>query len=221
MTQNKTRIVFGGLIVAAIIIAIYFYRTNPYIIKNLIAYIQESGSIGIFIYICLHILAPVFFLPALPLTMSAGLLFGAFWGTVYASIGLTLGAAASFLVSRYLFADYFKKKIHNKTINKINQKIAVNGWQAVIVTRVLLLMPSIILNYTFGITDIRFLHYLLSTLVSMIIISLTFTMFSSGLSDLVDGRISFQLIAGIAILVIFNLFVKFYKQKKGGDNLKG
>ncbi len=45
------------------------------------------------------VLSPI---PSLPLDMLAGRVFGPYWGTLYAAMGATLGAIASFMITRLL-----------------------------------------------------------------------------------------------------------------------
>lgn len=186
--------------------------------NEVIAWIRSMGLLAPIIYIIIHTLAPVFFIPALPLTISAGIIFGPVYGVIYASIGLTLGAMLSFTTARYAIKGLFPKNIDNKMIIKIDQNISKYGWQSVIITRVFLLLPSIIVNYTYGITNIKFWHYTISTFISMIIISLAFVPLSSSIPEIIKGDISYRFFIGLAIFILFAFTVykrkKNYKQKK-------
>lgn len=53
------------------------------------------------VYTVLEVLA----LPAIPLTMTAGVIFGTIPGTMVVSVASTLAAAFSFLIARYLARD--------------------------------------------------------------------------------------------------------------------
>lgn len=210
----KNLMVLLTIIIITIVLAITIDKNS---INKLIAWIRSMGLLAPIIYIIIHTLAPVFFIPALPLTISAGIIFGPVYGVIYTSIGLTLGASLSFTTARYAIKGLFPTNIDNKIINKINDNISKYGWQSVIITRVFLLMPSIVVNYTYGITKIKFWHYAISTFVSMIIISLAFVPLSSSIPDIIKGDISYRFVIGLAIFISFTfaLFIrkKFLEQK--------
>ncbi len=166
-------------------------------VRSLIA---SYGALAPIIYISLHAIAPVIFLPALPLTLLAGVLFGTWLGIAYAAIGLTIGAALSFLLSRYLLNDWLSNKIKNKHWEKINNRITSEGWKVVVICRIFLLLPSIILNYAFGLTAISFKQYIISTFFCMLVIATAFTPIASSIFDLWAGKITAELIAGVVVL---------------------
>ena len=55
-------------------------------------WVETLGVLGPPAFIGCYVLTAVAFVPALPMSVLGGLLFGPLWGTVYASIGSTLGA---------------------------------------------------------------------------------------------------------------------------------
>lgn len=62
----------------------------------------RRGFMGYVAYVLLYAGLEVLALPAIPLTMTAGALFGVAPGTITVSVAATLGATISFLISRYL-----------------------------------------------------------------------------------------------------------------------
>ena len=65
------------------------------------ARIDDLGAWAPVVFIVGYVIAVVAFVPALPLTILAGLAFGTAWGTVYVAIAATTGACLSFLIARY------------------------------------------------------------------------------------------------------------------------
>ncbi len=198
------------------IISLYIFTSGIFLeidTNKINDWISSYGIWAPIIYILMHTLAPVFFIPALPLTIAAGVLFGPIYGIVYTSIGLTLGACGSFLISRYITSEFLDNRINHKTWNTINKNIDKFGWQSIIITRIFLLMPSIILNYVYGLTTIRFSHYALSSFFCMIIISIIFIPLSSSIPHLIQGNLPATFIIGISILIISQLII-FYIRKK-------
>ena len=59
------------------------------------------GALAPVVFIAGYVLAVVFFVPGLPITVLGGVAFGPVWGTLYVWIAATIGAALAFLVARY------------------------------------------------------------------------------------------------------------------------
>ena len=113
-------------------------------------------------------MAPVFFIPGSALTLGAGTLFGVAWGSVYVSIGSTLGATAAFLVGRYLARGFVAKKIEgNERFATIDRAVSEEGWKIVGLTRLSPVFPFSLLNYAFGLTNVKLSHYVLASWIGM------------------------------------------------------
>jgi uncharacterized membrane protein YdjX (TVP38/TMEM64 family) len=110
----------------------------------------------------------VLFVPGSVLTLGAGAVFGVAWGSVYVSLGATLGATAAFLVGRYLARDAIARKIEgNARFAAIDQAVAIEGWRIVGLTRLSPVFPFTLLNYAFGLTRVKLGHYVLASWIGM------------------------------------------------------
>jgi uncharacterized membrane protein YdjX (TVP38/TMEM64 family) len=128
----------------------------------------QTGPWGPVIFIGLYIVATVLFVPGSALTLGAGALFGVAWGSVYVSLGATLGATAAFLVGRYLARDAIARKIEgNARFAAIDQAVAIEGWRIVGLTRLSPVFPFTLLNYAFGLTRVKLGHYVLASWIGM------------------------------------------------------
>src|SRR5262249_7177504 len=74
---------------------------RPEAVAPLRARIDAAGAWAPVLFIAGYALAELVFVPALPLTLLGGLVFGPVRGTIVVSIGATLGAALAFLAARY------------------------------------------------------------------------------------------------------------------------
>src|SRR5207245_614200 len=70
-------------------------------VARLKQWIEGFGALAPVVFIVGYVLAVVFFVPGLPITVLGGVAFGPVWGTLYVWIAATIGAALSFLVARY------------------------------------------------------------------------------------------------------------------------
>lgn len=188
--------------------------------ENLSLWIEGHGLLAPAIYMLIYSLAPVFFLPGLPLTIIGGVLFGSFWGVIYAITGATSGACLAFLISRYLARDWIESRLTSDKWKKLDDEVQSKGWKVVAVTRLIPLFPFNLLNYAFGLTKIGFLPYAVTTFFCMLPACIAFIVFSSSLMDLLKGKISIELIAGIGLICLVSILPVLYRKFKRGRKKK-
>jgi uncharacterized membrane protein YdjX (TVP38/TMEM64 family) len=159
------------LYLAAVVALVIGVRYLPLqeLLKEALGWVAELGPWGPFIFIAVYVVSTVFFIPGSVLTLGAGAVFGVVWGSVYVSIGSTLGATAAFLVGRYLARDTIARKIEgNERFAAIDKAVATEGWKIVGLTRLAPVFPFTLLNYAFGLTRVKLGHYVLASWVGMI-----------------------------------------------------
>ena len=180
--------------------------------------IQGYGALAPVLYMFVYTVAPSLFLPGLPITIAGGILFGPFWGVVYTITSATAGASLAFLVSRYIARDWIQKKLTSPRWRRLDAGVEKHGWKIVAFTRLIPLFPFNLLNYAYGLTKIRFLHYALATFIFMLPACIAFIVFSSSLLDLLKGRISPAFLIGLGLVILVSLIplvYNRYKAKKG------
>ena len=206
---------------AAVIVTVGFSgiarRLEPEAIRG---WIQGYGALAPLVYMLVYTVAPVLLLPGLPLTIAGGILFGPFWGVVYAIAGSTLGACAAFLAARYIARDWVERKLQSPRWRRLDQAVEEQGWKIVALTRLIPLFPFNLLNYAFGLTRIRFLHYALATFVFMLPACIAFIVFSSSLPDLIQGRISPSFLAGLGLVLLVLLVPVLYRRYRNKKGMK-
>ncbi len=187
------------LLVIGIIAAMRMTGAMDYLEQDTLkSLIQGYGMLAPLLFILIYSLAPALLLPGLPLTIVGGILFGPFWGVVYTIIGATLGACVAFLISRYLARDWVEQKLRSPRWRKLDGEVERHGWKVVAFTRLIPLFPFNLLNFAFGLTKIKFLHYALATFACMLPACIAFIVFSSSLWDLLGGEISPAFVAGLS-----------------------
>lgn len=162
-SSSKIKRIFGFFLVAALIAALIFaakYFNVQEQLKSALAWIDSLGFWAPLTFIVLYILATVLFIPGSILTLGAGVVFGVILGSIYVFIGATLGAAAAFLVGRYLSRGWVSKQIENyPKFKAIDQAVAKEGFKIVLLTRLSPIFPFNLLNYSFGITQVSLKDY--------------------------------------------------------------
>jgi len=158
-------IMFG--VATFLIIAQKFFNAQQ-LLKNALDWIDTLGPWGPIAFIIIYILATVLFLPGSLLTLGSGVLFGPLSGSVYVSIGSTIGATCAFLVGRYLARGWVSKQIEgNEQFQAIDKAVADEGWKIVGLTRLSPIFPFNLLNYAFGLTQVSLRDYFLASWIGM------------------------------------------------------
>jgi uncharacterized membrane protein YdjX (TVP38/TMEM64 family) len=168
MNPLKEKWFWGCLIVISIVLCqVQFDLIQT--IPKLIQYIESLGIIGKFFFVLVYILACILLIPGSPLTIGAGATFGFWNGLILVSIGSTLGAAAAFLISRYLARGFIERKLKkNHKFSAMDMAITSEGWKIVFWARLSPIIPFFLLNYALGLTKIRLHSYIISSWAGMI-----------------------------------------------------
>ena len=153
------------------------------LLQFVLGQIQSLGIWAPIAFIATYAIATVALVPGSLLTLGAGALFGLAFGFLYAFLGATLGAIAAFLVGRYLARDWVVQKIdgHPK-LQAIDAAVARAGLKIVLLTRLSPMFPFVLLNYTFGVTQVSLRDYVIGCL-GTIPATLLYTYIGSLFSD--------------------------------------
>lgn len=136
--------------------------------RALLDWIDALGVIGPLVLILAYIVACVFFIPGSALTLGAGALFGVIRGSILVSIASTLGATVAFIVGRYLARDWVARKIEGSPkFSAIDVAVGREGWKIVGLTRLSPIFPFNLLNYAYGLTNVRLRDYVLASWIGM------------------------------------------------------
>ena len=154
-------------VIAALVVVTRFIDLQQ-IFRNALTWISGLGPTGPLVFALLYILACVLMLPGSILTLGAGAVFGVVSGSVLVSVASTLGATCAFLVGRYLARDWVGTKIAgNDKFRAIDEAVAVEGWKIVGLTRLSPVFPFNLLNYAFGLTQVKLKHYFIASWLGM------------------------------------------------------
>lgn len=212
---------FFLLFIISTIIVIRFTNATQYLEQETLRkIIQGYGALAPIVYMLFYTVAPSLFLPGLPLTIVGGILFGPFWGVVYTITAATSGACVAFLISRYIARDWISKKLRSPKWRQLDEGVQTHGWKIVAFTRLIPLFPFNLLNYAFGLTKIKFLHYAVTTFICMLPACVAYIVFSSSLLDIIKGEISPAFVIGLILIILISLIPVFYKKYKAKKEIK-
>ncbi|NVN98085.1 MAG: VTT domain-containing protein [Geobacteraceae bacterium] len=182
--------------------------------EKLRALFASFGIAAPLIYIAFYTFAPALMLPGLPISIAGATVFGPVWGVVYTIIGATMGACVAFIISRYFAREWVERRLVGSRWNKLDSETAENGWKAVAFTRLIPLFPFNLLNFAFGLTKIRFLHYAIATFIFMLPGTIAFITFSSSLLGLLKGKVSPEFFIGITLIALVSMLPKIIRWQK-------
>ncbi len=129
-------------------------------VGELRAWIDSLGPWGPLAFIGLYVLATIAMIPGSGPTVLAGGLFGSIWGTVYVSLASTTGAAACFLIARYVARGPVAEWLEGQErFRKLDRLTETHGSWIVAITRLVPVFPFNLLNYGFGLTRVPFWTY--------------------------------------------------------------
>ena len=129
---------------------------------------EEWGPLGYLAYAGAYCFLEVLAVPAIPLTMTAGAIFGPAVGTCIVLISGTTAATIAFLIARYAARDrvlQIAKK--NKKFAAIDRAIGKDSFKFVTLLRLSPLLPLAASNYLYGLTSVELGPYVLGSFVGM------------------------------------------------------
>jgi uncharacterized membrane protein YdjX (TVP38/TMEM64 family) len=124
-------------------------------------------------FVVLHVAASLFFVPRTLLAVAAGLLFGGWWGPVWAALGSLAGAVAGYLVARHLYSGFVERADPTR-LQALLARAEGGGWRMVAMVRLLPLIPHSLTNYAFGLTRIGLVAYVIGSLLGQLPLTIAY-----------------------------------------------
>lgn len=131
--------------------------------------VEERGFAGVLWFGLAYFLAALLFVPGSALTLVAGAVFGLALGTALVWIAATLAAAVAFLLARHLARAKVERLAERyPRFRAVDEAIAKGGWRIVALLRLSPVIPFSAGNYLYGLTQVRFVPYVLASCVAML-----------------------------------------------------
>jgi uncharacterized membrane protein YdjX (TVP38/TMEM64 family) len=190
--------------------------------EALLAWVQQSRTLAVFAYMAAYTVAVAFSLPGgAVLSITAGFLFGAVWGTGYIVISATLGATTLFIVARTALGELLRAKA-GPWLHKMEAGFRDNALSYLLVLRLVPLFPFFVVNLVPAFLGIPLSTYVLGTFVGIIPGALVYATVGSGLSSLFDaggelsakGVLTPQILTALIGLAVLALIPVVYKKIK-------
>jgi len=214
--NGRTKFFLFLFIVFVLIICISLLRNYELQIPDfIIIFNHMNSSITPILFIISYVIMSMLFLPTLPLNILAGVLWGALLGGIYSLVALSISTTITFFLTRYLAHEYIQRYFTHKYWKWIMNNVNESGWKIVAFTRVNPIFPTSLLNYFYGLTSIKYSHYILASVIFLLPLVLAFSYLGSSIGNAVVNdevnNIIYNLMkfSGIVVFIaIINLFIK-------------
>jgi len=126
---------------------------------------DSMGTLGIAYFGVAYCIAEILAVPAIPLTASAGYLFGPVKGTAIVLLSASIAAGLSFQIGRTLLRDYVENLLKDyPKFAKIDKAIGKEGFKLMLLLRLSPIFPFALSNYLYGASSIKFPAFFFGTL---------------------------------------------------------
>ena len=148
-------------------------------------------------------------LPASVMTVTSGLAFGPLLGCIVALSGALTRACTQFVVARYLGRKTVTKLLHGR-IAHFNQKLGKHSFKAVLLIRMIPNVPYDMQNYGLGVSHVRFIPYLLATILGIAPFSIMLVLFGHSLTE---PQQFWKLLAVLLTIAVFVILQQWYANR--------
>ncbi len=181
--------------------------------ESIMETVEAFGPWAPVIYLLLHIIRPLTLFSATVFSISAGVLFGPFWGTVYTVIGATMGATVAFLVARSFGRNATERLLKGrlKDLDEFSEK---HGLMTTLILRLVPGPPFDVVNYGLGLSKISLRDYVIGTFFGIMPGAFAYVYFGSALRVL---EIS-QILSAVLVLALLIGIPLLYKRNKSNSS---
>lgn len=153
-------------------------------------------------------------LPATPLTLAGGALFGPWWGTLFNWLGATAGATGAFFLARLLGKDALRSLLGAR-VGRLDALTGNGAFAGLLRLRLLPIVPFNALNFGAGLAGVRPVAYVAATALGIIPGTAVYTYFADALLAGVDGAREAALVrvaVGGALLVLLSFLPALFRR---------
>ena len=212
-----TRVGVVALLWLALLVGFWFYarsqdETPVSLLRSVLSALQDDPLAPLFLLL-IYLVRPLFLLPVGLLTVAVGLLFGVFWGTVYALLAALLTAAVAYWLGRL-----FGRGLPAAQAGWLG-RLKAYPFETVLLCR-FLAVPGDLVNYASGYLKISFAAFLGATAIGGSPGLLVAVLAGASLTSLTERSARFSLdwryLLASAILLMLSLGVSWLMRRRGG-----
>lgn len=142
-----------------------FFENPTSSLEAVVETVESMGPQGYLYFSAIYTIAEILAIPAIPLTASAGYLFGVRDGTAVVLLSASVAAAVSFIIGRTFLRSYVEKLLDDyPDFKKLDRAIGEEGFKLMLLLRISPIFPFALSNYLYGVTSIEFWPYFWGTM---------------------------------------------------------
>lgn len=138
------------------------HRNIEYIIHRLSSF-EIYSFVG---FLILYSTISIFCIPIPLVALAGGAVFGLIWGTILNIAGAMIAATCGFYLSRFIRTQKYQQ-IKNNKIQKVIQQTEEMGWKSIAILRITP-TPFHFVNYSLGLTNIKFNQFIIISAIFLI-----------------------------------------------------
>ena len=124
-----------------------------------------NTGMGIFAFVFIYIVIVLLILPASWLSLLSGFLYGSYFGSIIVFISASIGASVAFFISKSVFAKKLTKFFSRyPKLSVMEQVVKKGGLKLIFLARLSPIFPFSILNYFYGLNNVKFRDFALGLL---------------------------------------------------------
>lgn len=170
----------------------------------LMVFVQEHYARAVCLFMLCYILVAALALPgAMICSITGGLLFGVFWGSVFVAISATIGSWIAFLATRYILSDIIRERYRSAFI-KFDAAFDQYGYWYLFIIRMVPLFPFFLVNACAAFLPISSYTFLFTTFIGIIpdVIGFAFLGYRLRTADTLLEFVSYPLVViGLMLLL--------------------
>lgn len=218
--EKKMNIIKISLMVLIASISLFFVKKID--LEDIKVWITINNSLAVLLYILTFAVLTIFFFPVPVIVLAGGTIFGLAKGTIYTVIAVMINTPIMYFIGKFLLKDFVYSFVNKHMSTKLRAAIFSKDQKILsLVLFIIRLSPIFsynLVNYISGITEIKFLPYLLTTIVGtlpgiIVFINIGENVLNVGSKEFYIS-LSFLLVLVVISAIISKLFLKPNIDKK-------
>ncbi|MFA1642879.1 TVP38/TMEM64 family protein [Chryseomicrobium imtechense] len=206
MTRKKKLAIASSLL---FVLLAYIVNSLPALsAEGIKTWIESLGPWAPVVYIVIYALRPLVFFPASVLTLTGGVLFGAWFGTLYTLIGATLSAVVGYVMAERL-SKLWNSSAPIDRLQKAKRQMEENGFIYVVWFRLVPFLNFDVVSYVAGLARVKWLSFILATVIGMFPGTVAYN-FLGGSLIAGDWRV---IVAALTVVVLFTVISLIVRKK--------
>lgn len=212
--EKKMNYIKIAVIIAIAVASIFVVRKIS--LEEIKTWVLSHGAWAAVIYIATFVVLPIFFFPVPVIVLAGGTIFGLFKGTLYTMIGVLINTPIMYFIGRFLLKDFVHNFVNNHMSEKLRNALqSTNQKVLALVLFIIRLSPIFsynLVNYISGVTEIKFLPYILTTIAGVLPGVIVFINIGENVLNVGSKEffisLSFLLVLVIISAIISKIFLK-------------